>query len=595
VGKFDPSSLDFEPMFSGKSKLHEQPIRSLLYMYRGNYGKILLSTLFYVIKGSPIFALPIVTSNIINIVSHPNSHSLRMLWINLAVITLILLQNIPMHTLYVSYMSKATRFVEAGLRSTLIRKLQHLSISFHGELKSGMLQSKVLRDVEAVELLSKQVMISLMPSFANALIALGITLAKSLTVSAFFLLTIPGSVLLIRLFRRKIQTTNHDFRKEIEEMSGQVSEMVDMIPVTRAHGLEHVEIKRIDHVLENLRGKGYRLDLLEAYFGSSTWVTFHVFQVLCLIFTAYLAFEQKITVGDVVMYQGFFTMILNSVTQLMTVFPSIAKGVESVRSLTEILVSTDTEEYRGKRRLDCFKGRVSFKDVTFQYRGSAQPILQHLELEVEAGETIAIVGESGAGKSTILNLLIGFYKPTSGRLEIDGVPMDTLSMASYRQSIAVVPQTSILFSGSVRDNITYGLPSVSDLRLREVIEMANLTDFVRELPQGLETLLGENGGRLSGGQKQRIAIARALIRDPQIIIFDEATSALDNASEYHVQQAMSRLITGRTTFMVAHRLSTIRDANRIVVMKSGECVEVGSYEELMAQKGAFYELKKLQA
>ena len=182
-----------------------------------------------------------------------------------------------------------------------------------------------------------------------------------------------------------------------------------------------------------------------------------------------------------------------------------------------------------------------------------------------------------------------------GRIVIDGVPMDELDMREYRHSLAVVPQTTLLFSGTIRDNITYGLTDVPEEKLWQVIEMANLHDVVSGMPEGLDTKVGEHGGKLSGGQRQRIAIARAMIRDPHIIILDEATSALDNISEYHVQQAMRELIKGRTTFIVAHRLSTIRDADRIVVMKNGACVEIGTFEQLMERQGEFYRLKQLQA
>ncbi|WP_234414384.1 ABC transporter ATP-binding protein [Paenibacillus sp. CAA11] len=220
-------------------------------------------------------------------------------------------------------------------------------------------------------------------------------------------------------------------------------------------------------------------------------------------------------------------------------------------------------------------------------------MLDDFSLHVKAGEKVAFFGESGSGKSTILNLIIGFYKPQSGKIWIDGVPMDELSMKRYRQSLAIVLQNNILFSGSIRENITYGLPHISEERVQQAVWMANLQDVIDSLPDGLDTLVGEHGGRLSGGQRQRIAIARAVVRDPQIIILDEATSALDNLSERHVQQAMEQLMEERTTFIVAHRLSTVRNADRIVVMKKGRIVESGTYEELLAVQGEFYKLKNL--
>ena len=214
---------------------------------------------------------------------------------------------------------------------------------------------------------------------------------------------------------------------------------------------------------------------------------------------------------------------------------------------------------------------------------------------MEAGESIAFVGESGAGKSTILNLLIGFVPPANGKILIDGINMVNLDLNEYRHQIAVVPQNTILFSGTIVDNITYGLGNVPRQEVEEVIREVGLWELVEKLPQGLDTQLGEHGDKLSGGQRQRISIARALIRKPKIVVFDEATSALDSASEKKVQEATSRMMENCTTFLVAHRLSTIRNADRIVAMKEGRIVEVGTYEELMGKKGYFYELKSLQS
>jgi ATP-binding cassette subfamily B protein len=204
------------------------------------------------------------------------------------------------------------------------------------------------------------------------------------------------------------------------------------------------------------------------------------------------------------------------------------------------------------------------------------------------------VGESGVGKTTVINTVIGYHFPDSGTITIDGHNIRDIDLRSYRKHIAVVPQNTILFSGTIRDNITYGLPSVSEEKLAEILEAARLTEMVEKLPHGLDTSVGEHGGKLSGGQRQRISIARALIRDPKVIILDEATSALDSVSEKKIQEALDVLTAGRTTFVVAHRLSTIKDADKIAVMESGRCVECGTYDELMEKKGAFYKYRQLQ-
>ena len=214
---------------------------------------------------------------------------------------------------------------------------------------------------------------------------------------------------------------------------------------------------------------------------------------------------------------------------------------------------------------------------------------------MKAGETVALVGESGSGKSTVLNMVIGFYHPTAGRVLVDGHDMNDIDLHTYRSHIATVPQTSVLFAGTIRENITYGMDHVTEEQLQQAIQVANLQEVIDKLPYGLNTMVGEHGDKLSGGQKQRIAIARAVIRDASVILFDEATSALDTVSEKLIQDSIEKLARNRTTFIVAHRLSTIRNADKIAVIRDGVCVEYGTWEELMARKGDFYRFKTLQS
>ena len=370
--------------------------------------------------------------------------------------------------------------------------------------------------------------------------------------------------------------------------------MVDLIPVTRAHALENEEIKKMGGYLNGVAFRGFKLDIIHANFGAISWCMFQTFQVICLAFTGYMAYLGNISVGEIAMYQSYFTTIVNQVAALIMMLPNMAKGVESINSIGEVLLSDDVEDYHGKKKLETIRGDFDFKNVTFHYDDDAKEILYKFNLQVNAGETIALVGESGAGKTTILNLLIGFINPVSGDIYLDGNNLKDLNLRSYRDFISVVPQNTILFSGSIRDNITYGMPDVTEEQIRSAIQSANLEQFIRELPDGLDTMIGENGGKLSGGQRQRLAIARALVRDPKIIIFDEATSALDSTSEHEIQKAIENMADTRTTFIVAHRLSTIRNADKIAVIGNGGCTEFGTYDELMAQKGEFYHMRKLQ-
>ena len=264
-----------------------------------------------------------------------------------------------------------------------------------------------------------------------------------------------------------------------------------------------------------------------------------------------------------------------------------------ILSIGEILSATDIEDNTNKVQIDKLEGSYEFKDVAFSYDAD-QKLLNGLSLNVRAGETIAFVGESGCGKTTTLNLVLGFYHATGGQVLVDGKDIKDIDLHSYRSHIAIVPQNSVLFTGTIRENITYGVENATADDIARAIEAAQLTNLINSLPDGIDTMLTEHGANLSGGQRQRISIARAIIRNPSVIIFDEATSALDSVSEREIQKAIDNLTENRTTFIVAHRLSTIRNADRIAVLKGGVCVEIGSYDELMAKKGLFYQMQTVQ-
>lgn len=591
-----PRGIEPESWFIECYRRHQgHPLKTLVAVYRGNYHKFVLAVLFFFLKHACVWVLPIVTANIINDITQGNPDTLRNTVFYTILMVVLIALNVPMNYLYTDYKSQATRYAETGLRKALIRKLQQLSISYHIETQSGRLQSKIMRDVEAVEGLSTQMFLSILNIALNIGVALVVTVSKSLVVFLFFLITTPIAAITMVSFRNVMRKRNSEFRKEMEETSARVMEMVELIPVTRAHALEDEETEKMSGQLFAVAEKGYQLDLVQALFGSVGWAIFQVFQVICLAFTGYLAFSGKILAGDITLYQSYFSTIVNQVSAIISLVPVIAKGIESVNSIGEVLLSDDVEHNEGKRTVESVRGQFSFRDVHFRYHDGSRDTLNGLNLEVAQGETIALVGESGAGKSTILNMVIGFYLTDRGQVLLDGQDLNEIDLRSYRRFLAVVPQTSILFSGTIRDNITYGCEGISDERLNEVVDAANLRELIDSLPEGLDTKVGEHGGKLSGGQRQRISIARALIRDPRVIVLDEATSALDTISEKLIQEAIGNLTKGRTTFIVAHRLSTIRDADKIAVIDDGRCVEYGTYDELMAMRGRFYKLKMTQS
>ncbi|MDD5349305.1 MAG: ABC transporter ATP-binding protein [Chthoniobacteraceae bacterium] len=574
----------------------DKPWRTLASIY-GRHAKSLILAAFYnVIKSSPTWIMPVITANVINIVSTPGANAARGLLLNAAVMVVALVQNIPMHWLYMREISIAARNVEAQLRAAIVRRLQLLSIAFFKNARGGALQTKVLRDVEAVDQMSRTLFDGGYTAATAILSSVIITAYRAPKFLVVFLIMVPVASGLRIFLSGSLRKGNRDFRREIESMSAQVLGMIEMIPITRAHAAEETEIARMTRKLGSVKDAGFRLDLRNALFGGVTWVTFQIFGMGSLIVGAWLSYTKIIPlqVGDVVMLSYFFTSISNAVMQIANMMPTITKGFESVRSIGEILESPDIEQNLGKAQLSNVRGEFLFENVGFTYRGTKRGSLRGFTLEVRPGETLAVVGPSGAGKSTLMNLILGFERPSEGRILLDGHDMNAIDLRSYRRFVGVVTQETLLFHGTLRENILYGGHNIPDSQVLDALRNANAAEFIEKLPDGLNTIIGDRGARLSGGQKQRIAIARALIRNPRVLILDEATSALDTASEAVVQTALDRLMKGRTTFIVAHRLSTVRNADRILVLDEGQIAEIGQPRELLERGGLYARLCAMQ-
>ncbi|MFD4876227.1 ABC transporter ATP-binding protein [Streptomyces sp. NPDC058420] len=573
----------------------EHPIRTLAYLFRADRRRLALAVAVFTVKHSPIWLLPLITASIIDtVVQH---QPVSRLWTSTGIILFILLINYPLHVLYVRLLYGSVRRMGTDLRSALCTRMQQLSIGYHSRVSAAVLQAKVVRDVETVEQMVQQTAetgLGAVTVLTGGLVIIGFRTPEFVPV---FVVVVPVAALLVSRLRARLRTHNEHFRHEVETLSSRVTEMTRLIPVTRAHGLEGKALRRMDGTLSRLLTSGMRLDLLNGRFGSLAWVVLNVVGVLVLAGAALVSYYGVwgVTAGDVVMLSAFLTTLTNSTTTLTSLAPVITKGLESVRSVGEVLQAPELEDNEGRTEVTEVRGAVTFQHVGLSYEEELRPAVHDFTLTVEPGETIALVGASGAGKSTVLNLVIGFIRPTTGQLLLDGTDMNTLDLRTYRRFVSVVPQESILFDGTIHDNVAYGMDDADEEAVRTALRDANALEFVEKLPRGVETLVGERGARLSGGQRQRLAIARALIRDPKVLILDEATSALDTRSEALVQQALARLLRGRTTFVVAHRLSTVRSADRIVVMGDGEILEVGTHDELLRRGGAYTALHSGQA
>lgn len=560
-------------------------------------GKLFLSFLFFLVKHSPVWLLPLYVSGLIN--SVVEGKALVSLITPTLLIAILLVLNVPFQALHVRYFSQASRHIEKELRTSLIRKLQELSILYYQQNQSGGLSAKFLRDVEAIELALKQIVMSLLPAIVSFVYVFGVTTVRQPLVSLFFLGAIPLMYLVRTIFSGKLQKDNREYRQDMERLSAKVIESIEMLPVARAHAVEETEIDDIENFFQRITRSGLELDISNAVFGAWTWVILQLFSLTALVFSAWMALSGRIPLGDIVLYQSFFAMISNSLATLLTILPILYRGRESFLSISEVLDAPDLENNRGKPEFEKVDGSFRITDLVYQYPGSAEPALSIPDLFIPAGQSLGIVGPSGSGKTTFINLIIGFLQAEQGDVFLDEQTYRDHDLRSMRRYLSVVGQTPILFSGSIAANISYGDargPEDCDdeERILEALKAANALEFVLEMPEGIHSPLGEHAANLSGGQRQRLVLARAFYRDPRILIFDEATSALDSHSEKRVQQALSAIACGRTSFIVAHRLSTIMDTDRILVFDRGRIVQDGSPSKLLAEPGLFQELAAVQ-
>ena len=573
----------------------EHPVKTLWYLLENHRRDIFFAVIFYCIKHSPSWTTPLLIANMIDCVVYKKP--LSTLAINFGLLAVITIQNYPMNVMYVRYLARAVRNLENRLRSALVERMQQMSISFYQSTNAGALQTKVVRDVENIEQMMRHSFDGGLGAINSLIGALVITAFKVPQFLPFFLILGPISATVVIKMRKTLNSHNEDFRSEIERMSSRVNEMTTLLPITRAHGLEKNALKTMYTSFTSVKSAGLRLDRLQGHFTAIAWVTFQLTYVICVGFAAWCAITGflPITAGGVVMLSSYFGMLVGSVLLLTSIAPMLSKGLTSIRSLGELLESPDLESNSGKRAVSTVDGKVEFRDVSFTYPTNHKSSLAKINVLAEPGRMIALVGPSGSGKSTFINLVIGFLRPTSGSITLDGVDMASIDLRSSRKFLSVVAQDTILFDGTVYENITYGMPEPTPAAAEAALRAANAWEFVAKLPDGMDTIVGERGSRISGGQKQRLAIARAIIRDPRILVLDEATSALDSESERLIQSALHELMKSRTTFVVAHRLSTVKEAHLILVLEDGVIVESGTHRELVSRSGTYRRLYDAQS
>lgn len=548
-----------------------------------------VSFLIKVVRSSPMIVIPIVTANIIDLVVSPGglSSNLSQFLTNMLVGVLSLFLNIIFSYIESIYFRDICRAISESLRNVMVRKLQLLSILYHNDTRTGMLTNKLMVSITDIEESMIILIGELSIVIAYCLAATVLSLIYCPLMTLFFVVFIPFSVWVVAASMKPVRKRNKDMRKSVEETNAAVTEMLGLVEISRVHGLEENEASRMGRYVERIRQSGRRLDITSQVTGSVSWVLLQFFQLMALAFSAYLASKGIINVGSIALFQSYFSMTVNRLSSFINTIPRCAKGIDAFTGISEVLCA-DADEHSGTKTPHAFRGEIGFSDVCYRYPGMDADTLKHLTIHIQPKTSVAFVGKSGSGKSTIIKLIMGLMLPDSGLLKVDGISIADMNLKHYRKHISVVPQNTVLFSGTIYQNLTYGFPYVERSLVESLIEKIGLKDLIDSLPAGLDSYITESASNLSGGQKQRLAIVRALLRDPEILILDEPTSALDVESSRCIESLLSDIKGTRTIIMVAHRLLSVADFDKIAVLDDGRLAEEGSYRELMAAKGLFY-------
>ncbi|WP_086095063.1 SAV1866 family putative multidrug efflux ABC transporter [Staphylococcus aureus] len=481
------------------------------------------------------------------------------------------------------------------IRKKLYNHLQALSARFYANNQVGQVISRVINDVEQTKDFILTGLMNIWLDCITIIIALSIMffLDVKLTLAALFIF--PFYILTVYVFFGRLRKLTRERSQALAEVQGFLHERVQGISVVKSFAIEDNEAKNFDKKNTNFLTRALKHTRWNAYSFAAINTVTDIGPIIVIGVGAYLAISGSITVGTLAAFVGYLELLFGPLRRLVASFTTLTQSFASMDRVFQLIDEDyDIKNGVGAQPIEVKQGRIDIDHVSFQYNDNEAPILKDINLSIEKGETVAFVGMSGGGKSTLINLIPRFYDVTSGQILIDGHNIKDFLTGSLRNQIGLVQQDNILFSDTVKENILLGRPTATDEEVVEAAKMANAHDFIMNLPQGYDTEVGERGVKLSGGQKQRLSIARIFLNNPPILILDEATSALDLESESIIQEALDVLSKDRTTLIVAHRLSTITHADKIVVIENGHIVETGTHRELIAKQGAYEHLYSIQ-
>ncbi|ANE45764.1 multidrug ABC transporter ATP-binding protein [Paenibacillus swuensis] len=558
----------------------------------GNERKGLLLIFLFLLTSSLLtLAGPYLIGEAVNAMTADNGKvNLRLLEMIILVLAAAYLADAVLNLLQSWLMAGVSQRIIGSLRRTLFGKLQKLPLGFFDGRRHGELMSRLSNDIDNVSQSLSLATVQLMAGVISITGSLIMMLVLSPLLTLATLITVPLVYVLARSITRKTRVLFKEQQAQLGKLNGHIEETITGMEVVKAFNRERKSMEEFNAVNDRMQEVGLKAQIYSGFLMPLLGVINNIGFAAVAIAGGILAVQGNITVGVIASFLSYSRQFVRPLNELANMYNVLQSGVAGAERVFEILDEPEeSADTPGATPVSNPRGRVTFENVSFSYRSDV-PILQGVSFDAPAGSSTALIGPTGSGKTTIVNLITRFYDVTEGRILLDGRDIREYTRESLRRCFGIVLQDTYLFSGTIRENILYGNPDASETSMREASTLANADRFIRRLPQGYDTMLSENGGNLSQGQRQLLAIARVILAEPAILILDEATSSIDTRTELHIQEALLRVMEGRTSFIIAHRLNTIRDADTIMYIDRGRIVEQGSHEDLLQKRGAYAEL-----